>query len=102
MNPIIAQHLPELRELCIRYQVARLELIGSAAIGQFDPSRSDLDFLVTFSPGAEKLWMGEYFGLKRDLEALTGRSVDLVMPGAIRNPYFLKSVSAARTLLCAA
>ena len=29
-----------------------------------------------------------YFGLKEGLEALLGRHVDLVMPSALRNPYF--------------
>lgn len=102
MNPIVAQNLLELRALCQRYHVSRLELFGSAATNIFDSSSSDLDFLVKYLPGSEEPWMGEYFGLKRDLEKLLGQSVDLVAAGAIRNPYFMKSVSATRTLLYAA
>jgi hypothetical protein len=37
-----------------------------------------------------------YFGLKEALEALFGRSVDLVEPSAIRNPYFKESVERSR------
>ena len=32
-----------------------------------------------------------YFGLKEELEALLRRPVDLVMPGALNNPYFAAS-----------
>ena len=33
------------------------------------------------------------FGAKADLEALLGRGVDLVEPGAVRNPYVLASIN---------
>ena len=37
--------------LCREYGVARLEVFGSAARGSdFDPARSDADFLVIVSP----------------------------------------------------
>jgi hypothetical protein len=101
MHPIIEERLPEVRELCRRHHVIRLELFGSAATPEFDPSRSDLDFLVEFSPEAKAPWMGDYFELKKDLEALFGRPVDLVAPGAIRNPYFQRSVDATRTVVYA-
>lgn len=47
--PVIAlidQHLDEISDLCSRYQVARLDLFGSAATDDFDPVSSDLDFIV--------------------------------------------------------
>ena len=102
MHPNIEERLPQLRELCRRHHVSRLELFGSANTAHFDLSRSDLDFLVEFSPAADAPWLGDYFELKRNLEELFGRPVDLVMTGTIRNPYFLKSVSATRILLYAA
>jgi predicted nucleotidyltransferase len=33
-----------------------------------------------------------YFGLREALEALLGRPVDLVEPGAMRNPYLKASI----------
>ena len=101
MHPIIEQRLPEVRILCQRHHVNRLELFGSAATPAFDPSKSDLDFLVEFSPEADAPWMGDYFELKKDLEALFGGPVDLVMPGAIRNPYFRHGMAATRTVVYA-
>jgi hypothetical protein len=41
-------------------------------------------------------------GLKEALEALFGRSVDLVEAGASSNRYFLESVNKSRRLLYAA
>jgi hypothetical protein len=37
-----------------------------------------------------------FFGLKEALEALFGRSVDLVEPSAILNPYLKQSVERSR------
>jgi len=93
----IASHREALEELCRRFHVRRLDLFGSAASDGFDPARSDLDFLVEFDPTApEALSFDVYFGLKESLEAPFGRSVDLVEPGAIRNPYFKASVERSR------
>lgn len=50
---IVEQNLPAIAELCRRFGVRRLDLFGSAAMGRFDPQRSDLDFLVEFEPEAQ-------------------------------------------------
>jgi uncharacterized protein len=93
--------IDQLRMLCRRFGVRRLELFGSAATGDFDAGRSDFDFVVDFGDRAVSLF-DDYFGLKNALEALYGRPVDLVMTGAMRNPYFIKSVNATRRLVYAA
>ncbi len=93
----ISSHREELRELCRRFHVRRLDLFGSAARGDFVPARSDLDFLIEFdshAPGA--LSLKTFFGFKESLEALFGRSVDLVELGAMRNPYLKASVERSR------
>lgn len=87
----------DLRNLCRRFGVRRFDLFGSAARGDFDPARSDLDFLVEFdqeAPGA--LSLKTYFDLKDLLEALFGRSVDLIEFGAMRNPYLKENIEASR------
>ena len=91
----ISSHREELRELCRQFHVRRLDLFGSAAGDDFDPARSDLDFLVEFERRAPRAFE-TYFGLKESLEALFGRSVDLVEPSAIRNPYFKASIERSR------
>lgn len=87
--------------LCSRHGVRRLAMFGSAVTGTFDPAASDVDFLVEFDQGVTD-GFSSYFGLKDDLESLFGRPVDLVMPGALENPYFAASVaSSARELYAA-
>jgi hypothetical protein len=48
MVDLIAKHRQQLVELCRKYDVARLDVFGSAVRGDFDPAHSDLDFLVDF------------------------------------------------------
>jgi predicted nucleotidyltransferase len=93
----IALHREEMRALCRRFHVRRLDLFGSAARGDFDPEQSDVDFLVEFDRGhPDALSLKAYFGLKEALENLLGRSVDLVEPGAMRNPYLKASIERSR------
>ena len=93
----IAEHRSELQALCRRYHVRRLDLFGSAARGDFDPGRSDVDFLVEFDPEhPAALSLSAYLGLKDALEDLLGRPVDLVEPSAMRNPYLKASIEASR------
>jgi predicted nucleotidyltransferase len=101
MAAVLDPHIAELRELCRRFGVARLELFGSATTDAFDPERSDLDFLVDFDANPADLFK-RYFGLKESLEVLYGREVDLVMTGALANPYFIEAVNQTRQLVYAA
>ena len=102
MADVIADKQDELRRLCDRYHVRRLELFGSAAGQGYDPTHSDLDFLVEFEQMEPGLYADCYFGLLEDLEALFGRPVDLVMLSAVENPYFLAEIEASRRVLYAA
>ena len=104
MLDLIERRRPQLVELCRKHFVQRLELFGSAATGEgLDPTRSDLDFLVQFQPGhSPGPWLQCDFDFKADLEQLFGRPVDLVMPTALRNPYFARDVNRTRQTLYAA
>ena len=102
MTTLVAQHRAELEALCRRFRVRRLVLFGSAATGQDRPDESDLDFLVEFEPLSAGWYADTYFGLLEALESLFGRAVDLVIPSAIKNPYFRQSVERTKTLLYAA
>lgn len=102
MHADIAGKRDELIALCRRYDVARLEVFGSAARGtDFDPARSDADFLVEFKPDSRLPPLEQYFGLARALEELLGRPVDLVQPRAIKNPYMLAGINRSREVVYA-
>jgi uncharacterized protein len=102
MSPFIDDHRAALEELCRRYRVRRLFLFGSAARDDFDPIRSDVDFLVEFESLPAGGYADAYFGLLEGLEALFGREVDLVALAAVRNPYMRADIERTRTLLYAA
>lgn len=96
MHPRIAAVEQQLRDLCRRFHVKRLDLFGSAAAGTHDPARSDFDFLVEFDLSREVRAFDAYFGLKEALEGVLGARVDLVMPSGLRNPYLRASVERQR------
>jgi uncharacterized protein len=77
----ISLHREELRDLCRRFHVRRLDVFGSAARGDFDPGRSDVDFLVEFATQNDDL--ARFLDFKQALEALLARRVDLVDRKAI-------------------
>jgi len=100
--PPVAERQSELAELCRKFHVRRLELFGSAMSGQFNSGRSDLDFLAEFEPLPAGRYADTFFGFKDALEGLFGLPVDLVIPSAIRNPYFRQSIEYSKALLYAA
>jgi uncharacterized protein len=103
MHAEIAQRKEELIALCRRYEVARLEVFGSAARGfDFDPAASDADFLVEFLGESQLPPLEQFFGLADALEQLLGRRVDLIESGALRNPFILTGISRSRELVYAA
>jgi predicted nucleotidyltransferase len=100
MHPEVRSHHTELRELCRRHDVRRLELFGSAASER--DAIGDVDFLVEFDDLDADAYADAYFGLLEALERLLGRPVDLVMTSAITNPYFLSRIARERTVVYAA
>jgi predicted nucleotidyltransferase len=100
--PGIRAYQSELEQLCRKFHVRRLELFGSAMGGGFNPDRSDLDLLVEFEALPVGGYADTFFGFKDALEGLFGPPVDLVIPSAIRNPYFRQSIEKSKALLYAA
>jgi uncharacterized protein len=92
-SEFIEPKLDELAALCRRLGVQRLDLFGSAATGRFDPTRSDLDFLVEFESNPLG---GRYakacFELQTGLERIFGRPVDLLTKPSLKNPYLLRQI----------
>jgi len=101
MHPAISQHRADISAICQRYQIRRLEVFGFTARGDdFDAEHSDADILVEFSPEAPAD-LHRFFGIKSELETLLGRGVDLVEPGAVRNPFVLASINQSREAIYA-
>jgi predicted nucleotidyltransferase len=75
---LLREHEPILRE---QFGVKKIGVFGSFVRGEERPD-SDVDILVEFRRGQETF--DHYMDLKFYLEDLFGRSVDLVMKGAVK------------------
>ncbi len=94
--PLVASRKQQIKNLCQRHHVKRLDVFGSAVNGDFRPEESDIDFLVQFDDSPEAQRFETRFQLTEELKALFGRSVDLVDDSAIQNPYFREEVDHTR------
>lgn len=100
--PALSARRVEIGKLCRRFHVRRLELFGSAAREEdFEPTRSDLDLLVSYLPGHAPDIRG-YLALRDALAELLGRPVDLVMAGSVENPFVRADIERTRRPLYAA
>jgi len=103
MHRLIEQRRGDIAELCRRYGVRRLEIFGSGARAvDFDPQRSDVDFLVQFDTRDGAPGLREFFDLRDELTTLLGRPVDLVMAGSVSNPFVKADVERTRQTVYAA
>ncbi|MFV3126291.1 nucleotidyltransferase family protein [Niveispirillum sp. KHB5.9] len=97
MLPLIDKHREDIAELCRRFQVRRLDVFGSAARGDdFDPARSDIDFIVEYQSDNGAPSLQEFLSLRQGLRNLLGREIDLTAAGAIRNPYIRADIDGSR------
>ena len=100
MLRVIEEKQPALAEICRRFDVLKLELFGSAAAHDFDPSRSDFDFIVEFPPEYDfGPWLSRLTDFKRALMELFGRRVDLSLPTALHNPWFRREADKSRVTI---
>lgn len=97
----LTQKQTEVADLCRSTGARRLDVFGSAVRPDFDPARSDLDFLVEFGDVAPAAYAQAFFSLKAGLETLFGRPVDLLTPSGLTNPFFRQRVVAERQTLYA-
>ncbi len=92
MNKILTEKLPQVIALCQSAGVRKLEAFGSVVRDDFDEETSDLDFLVEMQDAPVILYGRAYFKLKDGLEAMFGRSVDLLTVKSLANPYLRKRI----------
>jgi len=85
LPPEIVSVISELRAVAQRHQVRSIALIGSAARGTFDPSRSDIDLLVDFGDDTSGLGR-RALSFYREVQHLFNRKVDVVSLHGVRNP----------------
>jgi uncharacterized protein len=102
MTAIIEGKREALSALCRKYGVVRMDVFGSALRDDFRPGESDIDLLVDFGAMDPYQKTDAYFDMLDELRVLLGTEVDLVMVGALKNPYVAADVEATKRLLYAA
>jgi len=82
--------LEAIAAVCQKYGVSELAVFGSVLRDDFDPARSDVDFLVRFIDNDAGDWGSKYMDMREELEGMLGRKVDVADWGGVeksRNPY---------------
>lgn len=84
MSPCIPVNTRSLASFCRSHGIRRLSFFGSVLRPDFDAQRSDVDVLVEFEPQAEQgLTYFDLARMKRELESLFGRAVDLALANSL-------------------
>ena len=94
----LEENLQAVTEACRRFGVVRLYVFGSSLRDDFRLGASDIDLLVEFQPDESYALVDAYFGLLDELRGLLG-NVDLVMAGAVKNPYIARAIDREKQLL---
>lgn len=95
---IIEKNIEKIRALCNKHKVARLFVFGSILTENFNKS-SDIDFIVDFSEVELYDYADNYFDLKKSLESILNRQVDLLEDKAVKNPYLRQSIDSSKQLI---
>lgn len=82
MHEIVSAQREALAKLCQQFGVKRLEVFGSGARAfDFDPARSDADFLVEFEDSRYRF--AHLLRFNEAIEVLMQRPVDLISRNAV-------------------
>lgn len=96
MNTFVAEKLPEIKNIFLKYNSKSAYLFGSASKNNFTDS-SDVDFLFTFDENLDyEKYSDNYFALQNELEKLLERKIDLVAEKTVKNIYLLESINQSK------
>jgi hypothetical protein len=79
-----------------------LHVFGSALNEDFRCDESDLDLLVEFVPMEPYARVEAYFGMLEELRSLLNMKIDLVMAGAVKNPFIAREIERTKKVFYAA
>ena len=94
MARVLRDRREEIRRIAAEHGATDVRVFGSASRGELGPD-SDIDILVTLTPGSDIL---DVVAIKQDLEDLLGRAVDVVTEASL-SPYIRDDVLAGAQAL---
>ena len=100
LNPAIHISQGAIEAFCRQWNVRELAIFGSAIREDFGTD-SDIDVLVSLAPEI-RMGLWEFEEMRKGLESLFQRKVDLVAKEALRNPFRRDAILNTREVLYAA
>lgn len=101
MIPRIEENIDQITELFRKYKMRKVWLFGSALEAHNFGVDSDIDFL--YEPHKEEMNIREFLDypllLKKELESLLSRKIDLIRNLPFRNPYFQEELDRTKVLI---
>ena len=94
----IDRNIEKIKALCNNHNVSKLYVFGSVLSERYKQT-SDIDFIVDFSDIEIYDYADNYFDLKKSLEDLLNRQVDLLEEKAIKNPYLRQTIDSSKKLI---
>ncbi|MFZ4705331.1 MAG: nucleotidyltransferase family protein [Bacteroidales bacterium] len=95
---LVERNIDKIHELCSKHKVGCLFAFGSVLTDRFQ-NESDIDLIVDFKGVDLYDYADNYFDLKKSLENLFKRRVDLLEDNAINNPYLRQSIDRTKQLV---
>ncbi|MEQ9288129.1 MAG: nucleotidyltransferase domain-containing protein [Cyclobacteriaceae bacterium] len=95
---IVKDQIQQVKDLCRKHRVESLYLFGSAVSGDL-MADSDIDFLVKFQSFDLKLYFKNYMSLKKQLDNLFKRDIDLLEEQTLKNPCLIRSIDQSKQLI---
>ncbi len=83
--------------IAARYNIKELSVFGSSVRTDFN-ERSDIDLLIEFKD-SEKVSLMDIIDIQDYFEQITKRSVDIVEPAGLKNPYRREAILKSKVLL---
>ncbi len=99
LNPRVRGMAGMIAKAARRYGATRIALFGSATENDAGVVPRDLDVAVRFDPGDARSRAELYFGLRDELERISGMRVDLVETDAVENPYLREAIAQTEVVL---
>ena len=80
-----------------RYDIKELSIFGSSLRGDFNHD-SDIDLLIEFK-NSQNISLFDIIDIQEYFEKITKRSVDIVEPAGLKNPYRKESILNSKEVL---
>lgn len=95
---LLSLHIDQIKDACVSNKVRTLFAFGSVTSDRFKAD-SDVDLVVDIAESDPLAYSDNYFNLKKQLEDIFNRHVDLLEQKSIRNSFLMKEIDQTKILI---